>query len=76
MQNKTTCVRKLVFEHAKAPAAVLSFQFSMEQLSSNTIVYTTVMPNLFYKLFHVFVIEKRDIKYIPQELLLSNEITT
>ena len=68
-----SAVRKLVFEHAKAPAAVLSFQFSMEQLSSNTIVYTTVMPNLFYKLFHVFVIEKRDIKYIPQELLLSND---
>lgn len=68
-----SAVRKLMFDHAKAPAAVLSFQFSKEQLSSNTIVYTTVMPNIFHKLFHVFVIEKRDIKYIPQVLLLSHD---
>ena len=68
-----SAVRKLLFEHADAPAVVLSFQYSKEQPSSNTIVYTTVMPNLFYKLFHVFVIEKRDIKYVPQELLLHND---
>lgn len=66
-------VRKLIFEHADAPAAVVSFRFSAEQLSSNTIVYTTVMPNLFHKLFQVFVIEKHDIKYVPQELLLMHD---
>ena len=68
-----SAVRKWIFEHANAPAAVLSFQFSAEKLRSNTIVYTTVIPNLFQKLFHVFVIERHDVKYVPQKLLLNND---
>lgn len=68
-----SAVRKLIFEHTNAPAAVLSFQFSNKELYLNTIIYTAVMPNLFYKLFHVFVLENHDVKYIPQELLLNND---
>lgn len=73
MMLELSAVRKLIFEHANAPAAVLSFRFSNKMLDSNRIKHITVMPNLFHRLFHVLVVEKHDIKYVPQKLLKNND---
>jgi len=65
-------VRKLVFENADAPAAIVAFQYSSEENNlSNNIVYTSIKPNVFFKLFHVICIEKNDVKYISQSMLFD-----
>lgn len=64
-------VRKLVFENADAPAAIISFSYSEENNLDNTINYTSIKPNIFFKLFNFIVIEKNDIKYVAQDMLLK-----
>lgn len=64
-------VRKLVFENADAPAVIISFSYSEENNLDNTINYTSIKPNIFFKLFNFIVIEKNDIKYIAQDMLLK-----
>lgn len=62
-------VRKLVFENADAPAAIVTFQYNQMNNLDNKFTYISVKPNVFFRLFHVFVIEKSDIKSISQALL-------
>lgn len=64
-------VRKLVFENAKAPAAIVAFKYNRQNNLSNMFLYTSVKPNTFFKLFHVICVEKKDIKYVSQ-LFLHN----
>lgn len=64
-------VRSLVFENAKAPAAIVVFKYNNQNNLSNKFLYTSVKPNVFFKLFHVICVEKKDIKYVPQ-LFLHN----
>ena len=64
-------VRKLVFENADAPAAIISFSYSEENNLDNIINYTSIKPNIFFKLFNVIVIEKNDIKYVEQNMLMK-----
>lgn len=64
-------VRKLVFENADAPAVIISFSYSEENNLDNTINYTSIKPNIFFKLFNFIVIEKNDIKYVAQDMLLK-----
>ncbi|GHU64139.1 type I endonuclease-methyltransferase fusion protein [Clostridia bacterium] len=64
-------VRKLVFLNADAPAAIIAFQYSAESCLENTIRYISIKPNIFYKLFNIIVIEKNDVKYIKQSLLVQ-----
>lgn len=78
MLNKTkihsiiemSSVRKLVFENADAPAVIISFSYSEENNLDNIINYTSIKPNIFFKLFNVIVIERYDIKYVAQNMLM------
>ncbi|MBR8822434.1 hypothetical protein IX293_000690 [Fusobacterium necrophorum] len=63
-------VRKLVFENADAPAAIISFSYSEENNLDNIINYISIKPNIFFKLFNVIVIERNDIKYVTQDMLM------
>lgn len=64
-------VRKLVFENADAPAAIISFKYSGQDNLNHRFTYISVKPNIFFKLFHVICIEKNDVKSIPQALLFA-----
>lgn len=64
-------VRDLVFENAKAPAAIVVFKYNNQNNLNNKFLYTSVKPNIFFKLFHVICVEKKDIKYVPQLFLYN-----
>ena len=64
-------VRKQIFEHADAPAVVLSFQYVKESVLENNINYISMKPNHIYQLFHIIMIERNDVKIIQQRLLYS-----
>lgn len=64
-------VRKLVFENADAPAAVISFKYNQQNNLKHIFTYTSIKPNIFFRLFHVICVEKNDIKQIPQILLFT-----
>lgn len=64
-------VRKQVFENADAPAAIISFRYNHKNNLNHVFMYTSIKPNIFFKLFHVICIEKNDVKSIPQALLFS-----
>jgi len=67
-------VRKLVFENANAPAAILSFRYCDNRNNlNNRFTYISVKPNIFFKLFKVICIEKTDVKSILQSLLYNND---
>ncbi len=67
-------VRKLVFKNANAPAAVITFNYNSEENNlENRIIYTSLKPNMFFKLFNIIVVEKYDVKYVPQNLLYEND---
>lgn len=63
-------VRKLVFENADAPAAIISFCYNNNGNNlNNRFTYISAKPNIFFKLFHIMVFEKNDVKKIAQSLL-------
>ncbi len=62
-------VRKLVFKNADAPAVIISFKYEKGDNLGNRITYTSVKPNIFFKLFNIIVIEKNDVKRIVQSIL-------
>lgn len=62
-------VRKLVFKNAIAPASIMMFKIDEDNSLNNKIVYISIKPNIYFKLFKIIVIEKNDIKYIKQKLL-------
>ena len=64
-------VRKLVFENADAPAVIISFSYADGNNLDNIFNYTSIKPNVFFRLFNIIVIEKNDIKYIQQDMLLK-----
>jgi type I restriction-modification system DNA methylase subunit len=66
-------VRTLVFKNAKAPAVILMYSFSEGNPLENRFEYISMKPNLFFRLFSIVVVEKPDIKYVPQKLLLEND---
>lgn len=67
-------VRKLVFKNANAPAAVITFNYnSKENNLENRMMYTSLKSNMFFKLFNIIVVEKYDVKYVPQNLLYEND---
>lgn len=67
-------VRKLVFKNADAPAAIITFNYNEENNNlEKRINYTSLKPNMFFKLFDIIVVEKYDVKYISQELLFDND---
>jgi len=66
-------VRELVFKNADAPAVILAYSFSEGINLENRFEYISMKPNLFFELFNIFIIEKTDIKYVPQGLLVKND---
>ncbi len=67
-------VRKLVFKNANAPAAIVTFNYNENTNNlQNRITYTSMKPNMFFKLFNIIVVEKYDVKYVPQNLLFEND---
>lgn len=72
--TEMSSVRKLVFKNADAPAAIIAFRYNnSDENLSNKIIYTSLKPNVFFKLFNIIVIEKYDVKYVPQKLLFEND---
>ena len=67
-------VRKLVFKNAVAPAAIVTFKYNGNTDNlQNRINYISMKPNMFFKLFNIIVVEKYDVKYVPQSLLFEND---
>jgi len=66
-------VRKLVFKNADAPAVVLAYRFSDENVLENRFKHISMKPNIFFRLFNIIVAEKNDVKYIEQRLLSEND---
>lgn len=69
-------VRELIFTKARGPAGVIVYRFTDEGIESNKkneLCHLTLKPNIFFKLFHIIVIEKNDYKYVPQTLLIEND---
>ncbi len=72
--TEMSSVRKLVFKNADAPAVIISFNYNESDKNlNNKILYTSLKPNIFFKLFNIIVIEKYDVKYVPQKLLYEND---
>jgi type I restriction-modification system DNA methylase subunit len=66
-------VRTLVFKNADAPAIVLSYQFSADNALNNQFEYISMKPNIFFRRFNIIVVEKNDIKHVPQALLRERD---
>ena len=66
-------VRKRIFKNADAPAVVLSYRFSNNNVLENQFEYISMKPNIFFRLFNIIVIEKNDVKYVKQQLLSEND---
>lgn len=64
-------VRKLVFENADAPAVIISFSYTEGNNLENVINYTSIKPNIFFRLFNLIVVEKNDIKHVTQDMLFK-----
>jgi hypothetical protein len=64
-------VRKLVFKHADAPAVIVMFKYNENENLKNQIIYISLKPNIFFNLFNIIVIEKNDIKFIKQNVLIQ-----
>lgn len=66
-------VRKRVFEKATAPAIILSYSFSEESAQKNRFEYISMKKNEFFLLFKIIVVEKTDVKYVEQNMLIEND---
>jgi hypothetical protein len=66
-------VRKLVFKHADAPAVILAYKFSEDNVSGNRFEHISMKPNIFFRLFNIIVAEKIDVKSVKQKLLKEND---
>lgn len=64
-------VRDVIFENTKAPAAVVAFKYNNQNNLNNKFLYTSIKPNIFFKLFHIICVERKDIKYVPQLFLYN-----
>ena len=66
-------IRELLFKDADAPAVILEYSFPDDISLKNRFEYTSMKPNLFFKLFSIIVVEKTDIKYVQQSFLAKND---
>ncbi len=63
-------VRELIFKDAKCPAIIISYKFTSDVLN-NAITHLTLLPNIFFKLFNIIMIERYNIKKIKQNYLIK-----
>lgn len=66
-------VRKLIFKNADAPAVIISYRFSDNNVLRNRFEYISMKPNIFFKLFNIIVVEKTDVKHVQQKLLKEHD---
>lgn len=66
-------VRKQIFKNADAPAVILLYRFSNDNVLENRFEYISMKSNIFFRLFNIIVIEKTDVKHVKQQLLLEND---
>jgi type I restriction-modification system DNA methylase subunit len=60
-------VRKQLFKKATAPSSILFYKYAHDKdTKQNTILHTSVKPNIFLKYLGLIVIEKNDIKRVQQ----------
>jgi len=64
--------RKHLFKEATAPSAILFYRYAHgKNTSKNTLVHTSVKPNIFLKYLGLVTIEKNDIKEVQQECFVT-----
>ena len=63
----------LVFKNAKAPAVIVMFKYNNKNNLPNVFTHVSLKPSIFFKLFNIMVIEKNDVKFVKQSLLLDND---
>lgn len=70
-----SAVRELIFQKARGPASVVFYTFSrdIEGNLENDINHIVLMPNAFFNLFNIIVMEKTNYKYVNQKLLVDND---
>jgi len=70
-----SAVRELIFQKARGPASVVFYTFSEEKENAyaNDINHLVLMPNSFFRLFNIIVVEKINYKFINQKLLIEND---
>lgn len=68
-------VRELIFQNAKGPASVIFYTFTenIEENLENDFSHLVLMPNIFFNLFNIVVVEKNNYKYIGQQILYDND---
>lgn len=66
-------VRKLIFKNADAPAVILTYKFTDQNVTENRFEHISMKPNWFFRLFNIIVVEKNDVKSVQQKLLLEND---
>jgi len=65
-------VRHQVFSKAVAPSAIIFFRkLNPENSYENTVIHTSVKPNIFLDRLNLIVIEKSDIKHIKQQYFID-----
>lgn len=71
IMEMSSVVRQL-FENALSPAAVLSFHYQQQLNPDEALMkHISLKPTEFFHLFHMLIIEKADVKYIKQSVLLK-----
>jgi len=66
-------VRKLIFKNADAPAVIITYKFSDQNVTENRFEHISMKPNVFFRLFNIVVVEKNDVKGVRQKLLIEND---
>lgn len=68
-------VRELIFQNAKGPASVVFYTFTdnIKENLKNDFTHLVLMPNIFFNLFNIVVMEKNNYKYINQQVLKDND---
>ncbi len=65
-------VRHQLFAGAVAPTSIIFFDYSHKKnTEKNTVLHTSIKPNIFLEYLKLIVIEKNDIKQIKQEFFLK-----
>ena len=64
-------VRKLIFDNANGPAAVIIYKFNQNKNENekHKLCHISLKSNVFFKLFHIIVIQRHDYKYVQQAFL-------
>lgn len=66
-----SAVRKQIFHKAVAPSFIMFYRRMHKETYTNTVLHTSLKPNVFLKYLNLITIEKSDRKYIQQSYFLE-----